>query len=208
EQQFQTIYREAAAKLEGLERTANGKLLDAIKGLRPKDALALENLPVNLVDPSPSISALGWKLAVELDEQWHAWWRLWHGQKQRAHKLEELLSAEFQATVAALVATAAAELNNHVTMVTNRFSKLVQDLAALLERRKSALAADRDDPQAGQSAALFQSYQEHQGRLEERVQRCILIATELNYLSRRTMAIERPARDAVRPALRPLQSAR
>jgi hypothetical protein len=208
EQKFQTIYGEAAAQLQRLERTTNDQVLGAIKGLMPKDALAVEHLPVNLIDPAPSISALGWKLAVELDEQWQAWWRLWHGQKQRAHKLQELLSSEFQATVGALVEAAATELNNHVTMVTNRFSKLVQDLVALLDRRRLDIETDRRDPKAGQSAATLQRYQERQSELEERVQRCIMIATELNYLARRSTAIERPTRDAIRRGLRPLQPAR
>jgi Dynamin family len=207
EEQFQTIYREAAEQMQKLERTANDKVLDAIRDLIPKDALAVEHLPVNLIDPAPSISALGWKVAVELDEQWQAWWRLWHGQRQRAQKLQELLSTEFQATVEALVEAAATELRYHVAMVTNRFSKLIQDLVALLDRRKLDLEADRRDPVSGRSTALFQRYQEHQNELEERVQRCMMIATELTYLARRSMANERPTRDDLRSGLRPLQPA-
>jgi polyhydroxyalkanoate synthesis regulator phasin len=203
EEQFQTIYREAAEHLQRLERTTNAKVLNAIKDLMPRDALAVDHLPVNLIDPAPSISALGWKLAFELDEQWQAWWRLWHGQRQRAHKLEELLSTEFQATVEALVEAAATELSNHVAMVTNRFSKLIQDLVALLNRRKLDLETNRRDPELGRSTALLRRYQEHRSQLTERAQRCIMIATELEHLARRSMAIERPTRDALRSALRP-----
>ena len=205
EDRFLTIYREAAAELQKLERTINAWVLGAIKGLVPKDAIVIEQLPVNLIDPAPSIGALGWQVALELDEQWQAWWRLWHGQKQRARKLEELLGTEFQRAVEALIETATVELDDHVTAVSHRFSKLNQDLVVILKRRKAEIEAERRDPEAGKSTALLQTYHERRSDLEKDVNHCVRIATELTNLASRSMAIgDPPPEEVLESSVRPL----
>jgi signal recognition particle receptor subunit beta len=196
EDQFQAIYGEAARQLQKSEKTTNARVLDGVRHLLPNDAVFGRHLPVKLIDPTPSIAALGWHVALELDDQWQAWWRLWHGQKQRARKLEELVINEFRPLVDSLVENAKAELDDYLTEVTNRLSRFSEELGALLRRRKSDLTAHRRGLETDKSIVQAQSYLRRREELEDCVGHCSRIATELEYLSRRIAAIENPSADS------------
>jgi len=194
EHQFQKIYREAAEQLREVERTANAKILDEIRDLLPRNALVMEDVPVHLVDPAPSISALGQKVAIELDDQWRTWWRLWRGQKERGRRLEELLSAEFHPVVDALTDAATAEFDAHVVVAVQRFSQLGRDLVAMLNRRRWDLEADRRDHTKRKPDALIQEYHMRQKQVQQRIQDCIRAAAALKLLAQRCAALV-PATD-------------
>jgi hypothetical protein len=181
EREFQTIYREAADRLRAIERTANATILNEIRALVPANALAGEGASIHMADPEPSISALGQTVAVDLDDQWRAWWRLWHGQKQRARKLEELLIADFRPVVDVLVDAAEAELDAYVALSVQRFSQLARDLVAVASRRRRDLEADRDQMKTERSAQI-QEYQARQKQLEQRIRSCASIADALKLL--------------------------
>jgi signal recognition particle receptor subunit beta len=188
EQEFQKIYKSSADQLGEIERTANAAILSEIKDLVPANGPAAEAAPVHVIDAEPSISALGQRVAFELDDQWRSWWRLWHGRKQRARRLEELLVAEFQPVADALVDAAEAELDTHVVISAQRFSQLGRDLIEIVKRRRLDLEADRDGKAKTKESAKVREDQERQKQLEERVQRCVKIADALKLLSQRCVS--------------------
>jgi tRNA U34 5-carboxymethylaminomethyl modifying GTPase MnmE/TrmE len=187
EHSFQTTYKETAEQLRGIEQTANTGILQKIGDLLPADALLGDAPPIYIIDPEPSIGALGQTVAIELDDQWRAWWRLWHGQKQRARKLEELLIAEFNPVVEALVDAAEAELDAYVVISVERFSQLGRDLVAMLKRRSEDVeAASRNQVTARPDA--LQECQKRQKELEQRIQNCGRIAGKLKLVISRCAA--------------------
>jgi signal recognition particle receptor subunit beta len=196
---FKTIYPEATKQLRWIEQKAKSKILNEIGNLLPARALVGEDTPIYMIDPEPSIGALGQTVAIELDEQWRAWWRLWHGQKQRAHKLEELMIAEFDPVVEALVDAAEAELDAHVVISVQRFSQLSCDLIAALRRHRLDLESDRNHQDQGRSGALIHEYQKRQKLLEAHIQHCARTAEALSLLINRCAALG-PAAD---PPLQP-----
>jgi hypothetical protein len=189
EHEFQTIYREAAEQLRGIERRANAGILNEVGDLVPANTLVGEDAPIYMIDPEPSISALGQTVAIELDDQWRAWWRLWHGQKQRARKLEELLIAEFHPVVQALVDAAEAELDAHVVISVQRLSQVGRDLVTMLSRRRHDLEADQPKREPG---ALIRECQKRQRHLERHIRDCARIADALKVLTSRCAGL-RPA---------------
>src|SRR5262245_908279 len=128
EREFQAVYQEVAEELREVERTASAQILDMIRDLMAENALVTESAPVSLIDLAPAINSLGETVAVDLDDQWRAWWRLWHGPRQRARKLEELLSAELHPVVDKLLETADAGLEAYIVLSVQRFSQLVRDV--------------------------------------------------------------------------------
>jgi Dynamin family len=179
-QKFQSVYWEAAGRLRGIARTANAEILNKVGALVPAQELLGEDAPICSIDPEPSIGALGQTVAVELDSQWRAWWRLWRGQTQQAEELELILLADFTPVVDALVTAAEAELDTHVAVSAERFSQLGRDLVAMLNRHKLDIEASRGGqiPEEGADAefALRRKY------LEQRVEKCVRIANELKLL--------------------------
>jgi signal recognition particle receptor subunit beta len=186
-------YREAAEQLQNAEQTAKAAIFAEIKDLVPDNALVAEDAPIHLIDPAPSISALGETVALDLDDQWRAWWQLWHGQKQRARKLEEVLSAEFHKIVDALMDAAAVELDKNVALSVQRLSQLGRDLAAMANRRRSELEAHRPDPADGEPSGLLQEYQSRQTQIVQRLEHCDGIADALKHLFSQCAAIGRAA---------------
>jgi GTP-binding protein EngB required for normal cell division len=184
EQRFQSIYWEAAGRLRGIARTANAEILNKVGDLVPAQELVGEDAPIYSIDLEPSISALGQTVAVELDSQWRAWWRLWQGQKQRAEELELILLADFTPVVDALVTAAEAELDAHVVVSAERFSQLGRDLVAMLNRRKLDVEADRRTQtsarkEAGGPNGEFEMRQKY---LEKIVENCSMITDALKLL--------------------------
>jgi signal recognition particle receptor subunit beta len=184
-------YRQAAEQLQNAERTAKAAIFAEIQDLVPDNALVDEDAPIHLIDPAPSIGALGQTVALDLDDQWRAWWRLWHGQKQRARKLEEVLSAEFHKVVDALVDAAAVELDDHVARSSRRVLQLGRDLAAMMERRRFELEAYHRDPANTEPSGLLQEYQGRQMQLVQRLQDCDRIADALKLLFSQCAALGR-----------------
>ena len=85
-------------------------VLGQIGNLVPANEVVGEDAPIHSIDPEPSMSALGQTVAVELDSQWRAWWRLWQGHKRQAEELEQILLADFTPVVDALVSAAETEI--------------------------------------------------------------------------------------------------
>jgi hypothetical protein len=189
EHEFQTVYREAAAQLQALVQTANAGIYNEIGDLAFANKLVGENPPIYVIDPEPSISALGQTVAIELDDQWHAWWRLWRSQKQRARKLEELLIAEFDPLVEALVDSAEAELDAHAVITIQRFSQLQRDLVATLKRCRLDLESGPQDQAKRAPDALVREYQRRKKLLEEHIENCARIAEVLTLLLNRCAAL-------------------
>jgi signal recognition particle receptor subunit beta len=189
EHQFKTSYREAVKQLQGVERTAKSAIFNEIGNFLPMKKLAAEGASIYMIDPEPSISTLGQTMAIELDDQWRAWWRIWQSEKQRARKLEELLIADFHPVVNELVAAAEAEFDAYMAVLAQQFSQLEGRLIAFLNSRRLDLEAERGDRAEKASAALIQEYQEHQKRLEQRIQDCIRIVDALKLLMSRCAAL-------------------
>jgi signal recognition particle receptor subunit beta len=181
ERAFQKIYQDAAQRLQLLVEAARAAILEEIGDLLPANRLAGQNTPIYTIDPEPSISALGQTVAIELDDQWRAWWRLWHGQKQRARKLEELLIAEFGPVVDALVDAAEAEFAAQVTISIQRFTQLARDVVVTLDRCRFDLLSDRSDQAKDRPNALME-YQRRKRVLEEQIRNCARIADALSLL--------------------------
>jgi hypothetical protein len=188
EQRFQSIYWEAAGRLRAIARTANAEILNKVGDLAPAQELVGEDAPIYSIDPEPSISALGQTVAVELDSQWRAWWRLWQGQKQRAEELELVLLADFSPVVDALVTAAEAELDAHVVISAERFSQLGRDLVAMLNRRKLDVEADRRTRTQTQKelAGSDNEFERRQKYLENVVENCARITDTLKLLISRS----------------------
>jgi signal recognition particle receptor subunit beta len=184
-------YRKAAEQLQDAERTAKATIFAEIRDLVPDNALVDEDAPIHLIDPAPSISALGQTVALELDDQWRAWWRLWHGQKQRARKLEEVLSAEFHTVVDALVDAAAVELEDHVSRSSRRLLQWGRDLAAMADRRRFERQAVHRDPAKTAPSGLLGEYRGRQTQLAQRLQDCDRIADALKRLFSQCAALGR-----------------
>jgi signal recognition particle receptor subunit beta len=199
EHAFKTVYAGTAGQLCEIERKAKAKILDEIGNLLPAKALVGGETPIYMIDPEPSIGALGQTVAIELDDQWRAWWRLWHGQKQRAWKLEELMIAEFDPVVDALVDAAEAELDAHVVISVQRFSELSRELIAALKRHRLDLESDRNDQGARRPGALIQEYQKRQKLMEAHVQNCTGIAETLSLLISRCAALGSSADPPLQP---------
>jgi signal recognition particle receptor subunit beta len=194
EREFQAIYQEVAEELSAVERTANAQILDMIRDLMAENALVTENAPISPIDLASSISVLGETVAVELDDQWRAWWRLWHGPRQRARRLEERLSAELHPVVDRLLEAAKIELEGYIVLSVQRFSQLVRDVGSTLDRRKFDLEARRRsqaEKRLDVSAKPDTVIEEYQARLRRQTQRlkdCARIAADLKLLVRRCAA--------------------
>ena len=186
-------YRHAAEQLQNAERTAKAAMFEELQDLVPENALVAPDAPIHLIDPAPSISALGQTVALDLDDQWRAWWQLWRGQKQRARKLEEVLSAEFHQVVDALVDAAAVELDANVARSVRRLTQLGRDLAAMVKRRRLELEAYDRDPTSREPSGLLRDYQPLQMELAQRLQDCDRIANALKLLFGQCAALGRAA---------------
>jgi hypothetical protein len=191
--EFRAIYGKVAEEFRQVERATSAEILAMVRDLMPENLLVTEDVAISQIDPAPSISALGDTLAVELDERWRAWWRLWHGPKQRARRLEEHLSAAFHPIVDALLETADAGLEAYIVVSVQRFSRLVRDVGATLDRRKLDIDSRRN--QAGQrlngSAQSDVMIEDYDARLKQQIQRlkdCARIAADLKRLVRRCAA--------------------
>jgi GTP-binding protein EngB required for normal cell division len=193
EREFQAIHQDVAEQFRQVERAASAEIFEMVCDLIPENPLITEDVRSPLIDPAPSISALGETVAIELDEQWQAWWRLWHGPRQRAHTLEERLSAELNATVDKLLQAADAELEAYIVTAVQRYSQLVRDVATTLDRRKFELDARRhnaaEKPLNGAKPdAVIADYPARLKRQTQRIKESTRIAAELKQLVRQCAA--------------------
>jgi signal recognition particle receptor subunit beta len=189
ERTFQSIYWEAAGRLRGIERTANAEILGKIGNLVPANEVIGEDAPIHSIDPEPSISALGQTVAVELDSQWRAWWRLWQGNQQQAEELEQILLMDFTPVVEALVSAAEAEIVAHVSISVDRFSQLGRDLIAMLNRRKLDVEAERRGDMIKKPAGPANETSVRQKQLEQSIETCAGISYSLKSLISRCAAL-------------------
>jgi GTPase SAR1 family protein len=198
EREFQAIHQDVAEQFRQVERAASAEIFEMVRDLIPENPLITEDVRSPLIDPAPSISALGETVAIELDEQWHAWWRLWHGPRQRAHKLEERLSAELNSIVDKLLQAADAELEAYIVTAVQRYSQLVRDVATTLDRRKFELDARRhraaEKPSDGAKLdgakpdAVIADYPARLKCQTQRINEATRIAAELKQLVRQCAA--------------------
>ena len=198
EREFQAIHQDVAEQFRQVERAASAEIFEMVRDLIPENPLITEDMPSPLIDPAPSISTVGETVAIELDEQWHAWWRLWHGPRQRAHKLEERLSAELNSIVDKLLQAADAELEGYIVTAVQRYSQLVRDVATTLDRRKFELDARRhraaEKPLNGAKLdgakpdAVIADYPARLKRQTQRIKESTRIAAELKQLVRQCAA--------------------
>jgi signal recognition particle receptor subunit beta len=189
ERTFQTIYWEAAGRLRGIERTANAEILGKIGNLVPANEVVGEDAPIHSIDPEPSISALGQTVAVELDSQWRAWWRLWQGNKQQAEELEQILLMDFTPVVEALATAAETEIAAHVSISIDRFSQLGRDLVAMLNRRKLDIETERRGDMIRKPAGPVTETAVRQKQLEQSIENCAKIADALKLVIGRCAAL-------------------
>ena len=194
EREFQAFSHKVAEELREIERTASAEILDMIRELMPENVLVTEDATLSLMDPVPVISALGETVAVELDDKWQARWRLWHGPRQRARKLEERLSAELHPAVDKLLEAAAAALEAYIVVSVQRFSQLVRDVGTTLDRRKLDLEARRSSQAekrlngSAKPDAVIRDCQARLTRQTQRLKECVRIAADLKLLVRRCAA--------------------
>jgi tRNA U34 5-carboxymethylaminomethyl modifying GTPase MnmE/TrmE len=198
ERTFQKIYWEAAGRLRGIERTANAEILGQVGNLVPANDVVGEGAPIHSIDPEPSISALGQTLAVELDSQWRAWWRLRQGHKQQAEELEQILLADLTPVVDALVSAAETEIAAHVSISIDRFAQVGRDLVAMLDRRKLDAEAERRGETMEKPQEPANEHSTRQKQLEQSTESCARIADALKLLMGRSAALG-PAAEAVQP---------
>jgi len=103
----------------------------------------------------------------------------------RLHDMHKVRSMPFE--------NAAVELDDYLAEVGKRLSTLSEELGASLRRHKADITAWSHGLESNQAARL-QGCLERSAALEQHVDRCGQIATELDYLSRRIIALEqRPA---------------
>ncbi len=198
EHTFQTIYWEAAGRLRGIERTANAEILGQVGNLVPANDGVGEGEPIHSIDPEPSISPLGQTLAVELDSQPHAWWRLRQGHKQQAEELEQILLADLAPVVDALVSAAETEIAAHVSLSIDRFAQAGRDLVAMLDRRMLDVEAERRGATMEKPSEPANEHSTRQRRLEQSIESCARIADALKLLMGRSAALG-PSADGVQP---------
>ena len=193
DRELQSIYGEVAEALHQVERTTSAEILDMVRELMSENSIISEDVPVSPIDPASSISVLGDTVAIELDERWRAWWRLWHGPRQRARKLEELLSAAVDPVVDDLLDKAASALETYIVVSVQRFSQLVRDVGITLDRRKLDIEAGRRNQAEKQlngsrAPAMAEDYEARLKRQTQRIRDCARIAGDLKLLVRRCAA--------------------
>jgi len=192
--EFEAIYQEVAEPLRQVERATSAEIAEMVRDLMPENPLLTQDVPISQIDPAPSMSALGETLAIELDERWQAWWRLWHGPRQRARRLEEGLSAALHPVVEALVKTADSGLETYIVVSVQRFSQLVRDVGMTLDRHKLDIETRRRNQPENQldgSAkpdAMIEDYDVRLKRQTQRIKDCARIAADLKLLVRRCAA--------------------
>jgi len=195
DRELQSIYGQVAEVLHQVERTTSTEILDMVRELMPENSMISEEVPLSPIDLASSIGVLGDTVAIELDERWRAWWRLWHGPKQRARKLEQLLSAAFDRVVGNLLDTAGSALETYIVVSVQRFSQLVRDVGITLDRRKLDIEARRRiqaEKQPNGSAKPHTLTEDCEARLKRQTQRirdCARIAGDLKLLVRRCAAL-------------------
>src|SRR5215470_5385713 len=197
EGELQVILQEIAEQFRQVERAASAEIFDMVRDLMPEHPLITQDMPIPRIDPASWIGALGETVAIELDEQWRAWWRLWHGPRQRANRLEERLSAELTSAVDKLLETAAAELETYIVISMQRYSQLVHDVMTTLDHRKFELDARRhraaEKPPNGPATpdAVIGGYQVRVKHQMQRIKESTRIAAELKQLVRQCAAFGR-----------------
>jgi hypothetical protein len=193
ERELQAISQKVTEELREVEQTAGAEILDMIRELMPDNALVTEEMRIS-IDPAPVVSALGETVAIELDEKWRAWWRFWHGPRQRAHKLEKRLSGELHPAVDKLLEAADAALESYIVASVQRFSQLVRDVGTTLDRRKVDIEARRGGQVekrlngAAKPDAVIEDCQARVKRQTQRLKDCARIAADLKLLVRRCAA--------------------
>jgi hypothetical protein len=191
EQSFLRIYRHAAAELQAADHRALDQLGRAIGRLLPDQRIALDWQQVHLIDPAPSISALGQTVALDLGEQWAQWWQLWRTPTQRLRRLQEVILAEFEAVANALVDAAAAELAGHVGVTVERHAAAQRTVLEALKQRQARLAGLRQELLAerdGSTAAMVERFRTRHRQQIERLERCRAIGAALRDLAARCAA--------------------
>ncbi|MEZ5875971.1 MAG: dynamin family protein [Hyphomicrobiales bacterium] len=134
---FLDSYRESMDQCTKTERSGRSSLESEIRKVLPDYRLENDDRPKHMIDPLPSISALGQAVALDLGDQWGQWWRRWRSDDQRVRHLEKLVLAEFAPVASTLVESAEAELDSHLAITTHRFARICKDLEVLLERQRT-----------------------------------------------------------------------
>ncbi|MEZ5934117.1 MAG: dynamin family protein [Alphaproteobacteria bacterium] len=187
EQCFLKNFQAVARDLRSLERSALENLWRWVRHQLPDERMDLEARSIGIIDPSPSIGALGQNIAIEIGDQWTAWWRLWSTTDQRLQRLEELFVDEFEPVVDALVASAEVELNSEIDRISERFSLKLQGLTEALGQRRrhlSTLRRDLADAIDEETArALIGEYEREQQDNRKLLDTCSAISSALRKLA-------------------------
>jgi signal recognition particle receptor subunit beta len=137
---FLELFGGLAAQLLEFQETAVADLRPAIRAAAPSHALEIGYRPPHLINPTPSISALGRVIALDLGRPWFEWWQRWRQSDRKVKVLQQLIRSEFQPVIEQLLEAARAELDPHVTQAVTRLDAELKSAAGALQRHQRRFA--------------------------------------------------------------------
>jgi hypothetical protein len=190
---FLENYRAAANQLMAIEQTAFGDLEASINHLLAEQNIKMKYGQSLVVDPAPSIGALGRTVALDLSDPWSHWWRRWLNTDTRVRKLQELVIAEFDPIVEMLMLTAVAELNHQANSGIGRFESIKRDLLGLLDKQQQRLSGLRrklvGDGNEAPVSVLIGRYQARLEKCTHDLEQCRGLGGQLKTLVDETAAL-------------------
>ena len=136
---FLDAYRFGANDLLEIERGVCGKLEEVFNQLQADQEITLKVGRPTMMDPAPSIGALGQTVAFDLSSQWERWWQRWRTTHTRMKQFKDLVFSEFEPIVDALLKTAACELDRQRQASARRFDDIAQEMSGLLDKQRGRL---------------------------------------------------------------------
>ncbi|MEZ5875967.1 MAG: dynamin family protein [Hyphomicrobiales bacterium] len=138
--QFLDDYRHLISQLLELQENAVDQVRALLAAAAPGHSLEIGYQPPHLIDPSPSIAALGQMIALDLGRPWFEWWKRWYRSTEKVQTLKRLIRSELQPVIAELIATARAEVDPHAKDTAERFRSELMMTVRLLRRRQKQFA--------------------------------------------------------------------
>jgi hypothetical protein len=173
----------AAARILDFQGRVGPELRALMKLIAPEMPTPADPESGLLEIPSPSVSALGRFVALDLDSSW--WGSFWRGRASPAaygDQIEALVRSEFEPVVDELVETAQQALSGYAATTTKWSFGLSLNIVQGLQRRREYLVARSGG--AGGSEAQAAAQKEQVRTLNERLQQCNALERQLDGIVR------------------------
>jgi hypothetical protein len=173
----------AAARVLDFQGRVGPELRGLMKLIAPDMPMPADPESALLEIPSPSVSALGRFVALDLDSSW--WGSFWRGRASPAaygDQIEALVRSEFEPVVEELVETAQRALSGYAATTTQWSFGLSLNIVQGLQRRREYLLARSGAAGGGEDPAAAQKEQAR--LLDDRLQQCNALDRQLDGIVR------------------------